>query len=93
MIPFQPDHFIQSLPQDPSLDEYPRAVQGALYSFTQPKKTAFPQKIHLNTNLLKTLGIKEDDPELVQQLTGNKISEGHIPFAMNYGGHQFGHWA
>ena len=53
MIPFQPDHFIQSLPQDPSLDEYPRAVQGALYSFTQPKKTAFPQKIHLNTNLLK----------------------------------------
>ena len=93
MIPFQSDHFIQSLPKDPSLDEYPRAVPEALYSFVRPKKTSLALKIHLNSNLLNSLGIDEDDPDLIQQLTGNTISEHHIPFAMNYGGHQFGHWA
>jgi uncharacterized protein YdiU (UPF0061 family) len=93
MIAFQLDHFIESLPKDPSLDEYPRAVPEALYSFVNPKKTKSALKIHLNSSLLKSLGIDEDDPDLIQQLTGNTISEHHIPFAMNYGGHQFGHWA
>lgn len=93
MIAFQSDHFIESLPKDPSLDEYPRAVPEALYSFVNPKKTKSALKIHLNSSLLKSLGIDEDDPDLIQQLTGNTISDHHIPFAMNYGGHQFGHWA
>ena len=93
MIAFQLDHFIESLPKDPSLDEYPRAVPEALYSFVNPKKTKSALKIHLNSSLLKSLGIDEDDPDLIQQLTGNTISDHHIPFAMNYGGHQFGHWA
>lgn len=93
MIAFQLDHFIESLPKDPSLDEYPRAVPEALYSFVNPKKTKSALKIHLNSSLLKSLGIDEDDPDLIQQLTGNTISDHHIPFAMNYGGHQFGYWA
>ena len=93
MIPFQPDPFIQSLPQDPSLDSYPRAVHQALYSFVNPKKTAAAKKVHLNTDLLKMLGIEQADQDLIPQLTGNIQSKEQLPFAMNYGGHQFGHWA
>ena len=42
------------------------------------------------------LGIREADvvsPEFAQVFGGNALLDGMQPYAANYGGHQFGHWA
>lgn len=96
MISFTADPFINALPSDPSLDNIPRTVTQGIYSFVEPKTTQNPILIHLNTALLNSFTTKEiikASPALTQLLTGNKIEKNSQPFAMNYGGHQFGHWA
>ncbi len=52
--------------------------------------------IHTSEEVLDLLGIEKEESKTNQFLniiTGNELAEGSEPFAMNYGGHQFGHWA
>jgi uncharacterized protein YdiU (UPF0061 family) len=46
--------------------------------------------------MAQTLGLSDADvrsPEFAQVFGGNALLPGMDPYAANYGGHQFGHWA
>ena len=88
--------FTTQLPADPITDNSRRQVNKACYSFVTPKQTAKPELIHVSPEMLDTLGLSENDAKTKQFLnvfTGNTVFEGTMPYAMCYGGHQFGHWA
>ncbi len=88
--------FTSQLPADPITDNSRRQVTKACYSFVTPKQTAKPELIHVSPEMLDTLGMSENDAKTKQFLnvfTGNTVMEGTTPYAMCYGGHQFGHWA
>jgi len=96
VIKFVKDLFIEALPKDPSQKNTPRAVPHGFYSYVTPKKTKSPSFVHQNKTLYKKIDPDTDplkNSKLLNLLSGNEISENSLPFAMNYGGHQFGHWA
>ena len=94
------NQFTQHFSADDITDNYPRQVNQA-YSWVKPKLTAEPTLIALTSELAQTLGFIHDDAnvscerqnELAAILSGNKLVDGMQPYAMNYGGHQFGQWA
>lgn len=88
--------FTQELPADSILENSRHQVKEACYSFVRPKQTKAPEIIHVSKDMAQTLGISETDlsSELfLKVLTGNEIFPNTKPYAMCYGGHQFGHWA
>ena len=88
--------FIKNLPADKNLENSRRQVKQACFSYVTPKKTKTPVIIHTSSEMMKALGISENDlktNEFTNIFTGNEVLEGTKPFAMCYGGHQFGHWA
>lgn len=85
-----------TLPSDPIKDNHRRQVYNACYSYVYPKKTAHPQMIHISKEMAQELGLNEEDlrsEEFLMTFTGNNVMENTEPFAMCYGGHQFGQWA
>ena len=89
-------NFFDELPGDPSAVNIPRQVHNACYSWVEPKGMASPSLIMYSDELAKTLGISESfcsTHEFCQIMTGNTLAEGSKPYAMCYGGHQFGSWA
>lgn len=90
------DTFNKELPSDPILENSRRQVSNACFSFVTPKKTKNPKIIHSSLEVQELLGIDKKDihsQDFVEILTGNKILENTKPYAMCYGGHQFGNWA
>ncbi len=90
------DTFNQELPADPNRNNTRRQVEGACYSFVTPKKTAKPQLVHVAEEVASMIGLSEEDTQsaaFLEVFSGNKVLEGTDPYAMCYGGHQFGHWA
>ncbi|MFD2551108.1 YdiU family protein [Bizionia sediminis] len=90
------DQFTKELPADPIVDTNSRQVLQACFSYVNPKKTAQPELIHVSKNMLKNLGLTEADAKteaFVKTFTGNSILPNTKPYAMCYGGHQFGRWA
>ena len=70
-------------------------MQG-YYSFVTPKETAKPELIHISDEMLEALGISKEEAhteEFLNVFTGNAVWPETHPYAMLYGGHQFGHWA
>ncbi len=89
------DTFNKELPSDPILENTRRQID-ACFSFVKPKITSNPELLHVSKEMLDMLGLSVDDSkskEFLQLFTGNKVLEGSKPFAMCYGGHQFGNWA
>lgn len=90
------DHFNKELPADPDRNNTRRQVRESCYSFVEPLTPAAPTLIHVSQEMLDELGISEEDKNSAAFLnifSGSKILEGSKPYAMCYGGHQFGHWA
>lgn len=90
------NQFTASLPADTEARIYPRTVENAAFSFVLPKKTAQPSVVSINEALAVELGFSDVDVHdklLAKILTGNVLLDGMKPYAMNYGGHQFGQWA
>jgi len=90
------DTFNTKLPADPNPANTPRQVHNACYSYVAPSKTSNPKIIHTSNEVAKLLGITTEETksdEFRDIFTGNKIIPGTKPYAMCYGGHQFGHWA
>lgn len=90
------DTFNKDLPSDPKATNDRRQVHNACYSFVTPKKTSNPEIIHISQETLNLLGIennKRDSEDFLNIFTGNKIIKNSHPYAMCYGGHQFGNWA
>lgn len=84
------------LPADPNTTNVPRQVEGACFSFVAPKKPSKPSFIAASTAVADLVGLSESDlqtDDFLAVFSGAKILEGSRPYAMCYGGHQFGHWA
>ncbi|MGB1263273.1 MAG: protein adenylyltransferase SelO [Cognaticolwellia sp.] len=76
-------------------DNYPRQVMNA-YSYVQPTATHKPQLIATSESVANQLDLtveQVNSPTFLQLFSGNGVLADMKPFAMCYGGHQFGHWA
>jgi serine/tyrosine/threonine adenylyltransferase len=88
--------FLRDLPGDPLTEPGVRQVHGALWSSIAPEPVAEPRLVAWSPEMATRLGLDEDSvhaPEFAQVFAGNALWPGMQPFAANYGGHQFGHWA
>jgi uncharacterized protein YdiU (UPF0061 family) len=90
------NRFTRILPGDPEVRNFRRQVRGACYSRVLPTKVASPELIAWSTETAGLLDLSLDRGsfgEFAEVFGGNRILEGMDPFAMCYGGHQFGNWA
>ena len=90
------NRFVGELPGDPQTGPGVRQVHGALWSTVDPEPVAAPRLVAYSREMAARLGFSDDDiasPEFAQVFGGNALLPGMQPFASNYGGHQFGHWA
>lgn len=90
------NRFVDALPSDHEVDNFTRQVYNAAYSFVLPTKVSAPQVIAVDVNVAHDLGFNDADienPLFTQMVVGNELLDGMAPYAMCYGGHQFGHWA
>jgi uncharacterized protein YdiU (UPF0061 family) len=88
--------FVRDLPGDPEQGARLRQVEGGLYSRVDPTPVAAPRLLAHSAEMAATLGIGESEiatPTFAQLFGGNALLDGMQPYAANYGGHQFGHWA
>src|SRR5690606_15646040 len=95
-LPAFDNAFLRALPGDPEPRNFLRQVQGAAWSAVAPTPVAAPRLLAHSREMAAELGFDADDlasPEFAQVFGGNALLPGMRPFATNYGGHQFGHWA
>jgi uncharacterized protein YdiU (UPF0061 family) len=88
--------FVRDLPGDPQHDPWPRQVYGALYSRVNPTPVMAPRLVAYSRETAAQVGIDERvvaTQAFADVFGGNALVEGMEPYAANYGGHQFGHWA
>jgi uncharacterized protein YdiU (UPF0061 family) len=84
--------FTRALPGDESDLNTPRQVPGALWSPVLPTPVSAPTLFASSPEVAQLLGLT-DLQSLLPVLAGNARPAGVMPFAANYGGHQFGNWA
>lgn len=90
------DTFNKELPADPITENSRRQVTKACFSYVKPKKTEKPVLLHVSSEMLQELGLTKSNAESAAFLnifTGNEVLPNTTPYAMCYGGHQFGNWA
>uniref|UniRef100_UPI00289A5D24 protein adenylyltransferase SelO family protein n=1 Tax=Stenotrophomonas sp. TaxID=69392 RepID=UPI00289A5D24 len=90
------NRFIAQLPGDEETGPRVREVRGAAWSAVMPTPVADPQLLALSTEVAELLGIGTDltdSADFARVFGGNALYAGMQPWAANYGGHQFGHWA
>ena len=96
MLNFHFDNaFVRELPGDPETGPRLRQVP-ALWSSVDPTPVPAPRLLAHSAEMAARLGIEESDvasPLFAEVFAGNALLPGMQPFAANYGGHQFGHWA
>ena len=88
--------FLRALPGDPEPRNFVRQVEGAAWSAVAPTPVTAPRLLAHSAEMARELGFSEDNlasPEFASVFAGNTLLPGSQPFASNYGGHQFGHWA
>ena len=90
------NQFIRELPADSITENYCRQVFGACYSFVEPTRVKAPQLVFYSKEVAHSLDLSPESCEtdlFAQVFTGNKLLAGMQPYALCYGGHQFGNWA
>ena len=90
------DTFNTQLPADKITENTRRQVLDACFSFVTPTKTKNPKLLHVSSEMLNAIGLTEEEAKteaFLTVFTGNAILKNTHPFAMCYGGHQFGNWA
>ena len=90
------NRFTRQLPADPQTENFTRQVRNACYSRVMPTPVAAPKLIAYSPEVAELLGLPEEfvrSDEFAQVFAGNRLLAGMDPFAMCYGGHQFGSWA
>ena len=90
------NRFTAELAADASTEPRRRQIHGAAYSRVLPTPTAAPRTLAWSKEVAEDLGLdrracRSDDFAAV--FSGNRVPAGADPFAMVYGGHQFGNWA
>lgn len=96
MVEFRYDNaFVRELPGDPVHGPRVREVHQA-WSPVLPTPVADPQVLAYSPEMAALLGLDGEamrSEQFAQAFAGNRLLPGMQPFAANYGGHQFGHWA
>lgn len=90
------DHFNNELPADAAIDNTRRQVHDAAFSLVTPRVPSNPQVLHVAQEVADLIGLTSKDvqsDDFVQIFSGGKVPAGANPYAMCYGGHQFGNWA
>ncbi len=90
------NRFVAELPGDPESANTRRPVHGAAWSRVAPTPVAAPRLLAWSKEVAALLDFDEgdvQDPCFAEVFAGNRLIEGMVPFATNYGGHQFGVWA
>jgi uncharacterized protein YdiU (UPF0061 family) len=90
------NRFLRDLPADSETANHPRQVLGACYSRVQPAKVASPQLVAYAEDVAEQLDLTREvieSDDFGQVFSGNRLLPGMDPYAMCYGGHQFGSWA
>lgn len=90
------DTFNQELPADPNLSNTRRQVRAACFSYVTPRKPSNPVLVHASSEMAEAIGLAAEDTqseEFLRIFSGAATLEGTSPYAMCYGGHQFGSWA
>lgn len=84
------------MPADPEETNNTRQVEKACFSYVDPKHVPAPQLIVYSQELAEELGLSQsycESDEFIQVVSGNAKRSDMKPYAMCYGGHQFGNWA
>ncbi|MDG1695216.1 MAG: protein adenylyltransferase SelO family protein, partial [Ilumatobacter sp.] len=96
-LEFITDHwYLEDLPGDPDDENVRRQVNGAAWSRVAPTPTADPALIAHSAEIATELGISATvvaSQQFTRAFSGNEVPADMMPFAMTYGGHQFGNWA
>lgn len=90
------NRFVRELPADQETRNFRRQVVGAAYSRVQPTPVLNPQLIAYSPEAAALVDLEIDpyaSSEFAEVFGGNRLLPGMDPFAMCYGGHQFGSWA
>lgn len=86
--------FSAELPADVKEGPERRQVEEAGFSYVYPVHPSNPKLIHTSDEMLKELDIEdEQSDEFLNIVSGKDSFSNFKPYAMCYGGHQFGHWA
>lgn len=88
--------FVRDLPGDSETENFRRQVRGACHSQALPTRVAQPRLIAWSREVASLLDLDPEPADLdlmAQVFSGNRLLPGMQPFAMCYGGHQFGTWA
>ena len=90
------NQFLKNLPADSQTENFTRQVHDACYSRVSPVKVSQPQLVAYSSELAQQLEFSSDfclSDSFAQVFSGNQQLDGMQPYAMCYGGHQFGNWA
>ncbi len=90
------NRFIRDLPADPIKENSRRQVHKACYSFVEPTKVSAPSLLSFSKDAANLLDLNNEDcgsETFLNTFSGNALLDGMQPYAMCYGGHQFGNWA
>ena len=90
------NRFVEQLPADTEVGNACRQVIGACYSHVKPTPVQDPKTIIVAREVADLLDLSEDvciSEEFTHIFAGNRLAKGMQPYAMCYGGHQFGQWA
>jgi len=90
------NRFTRELPADPDPANTRRQVFGACFSRVAPRPVARPELAAYSREVAAVVGLDEADchsPLFAEIFSGTRLAPGMDPFAMCYGGHQFGSWA
>lgn len=90
------DTFNKELTADKNRNNVPRQVHEAHFSYVTPRQPNAPKLLHVSMEMLKNIGLTANDinsESFLNMVSGAEVLENTEPFAMCYGGHQFGHWA
>lgn len=86
--------FSQELIADSISDNFVRQVNGAHFSVAFPESFSNSKLIHFSKKFAEQLGLEiKNQNDFLQLVSGQKPFNNFTPYSMNYGGHQFGHWA
>ena len=90
------DTFNKELPADPIKENTRRQVHHSCFSYVKPRVPSAPKLLHVSGEMMNELGFKTEDTESLDfknMVSGAALIKGSAPYAMCYGGHQFGNWA
>lgn len=90
------NRFTKDLRADANQTNEVRKVFEAAYSFVSPTQPSDPKIIHVAEDVVKTVGIDSNNitsSDFLNVFSGKEIYTNTQPYAMCYGGHQFGVWA